>query len=212
MGESREAVHAEPSEAEDAAAGAVRPDQVLRTHNGQLTRRAVANPAGNPVLVLLEGFQLVAEPRVTACVTDGVHQHGLEHRLRAVGHGTRARLLILACDPGAGSPGFRAEDLAARHTGDPQVVAHELLLRRHGVETVLDTQVAHDLDGSLVDDVRPRRVRGGRVSLDEQVLDAIARQGERGDQSRRPRTHDHDRDVPLLRRHAHHFFLYTSGC
>ena len=65
-------------------------------------------------------------------------------------------------------------------------------------QPVLDPHVPEDLDGALVHDVCPWRVRSARVLLHEHVCNAVARQQQRSSQPRRPSTDDEDGDANLV--------------
>src|ERR1700747_1619073 len=76
------------------------------------------------------------------------------------------------------APALHAPDLLAGERGAEYVLAHQILLGSEQIGLVLDlaTEIAQDLHGALIGDVRPRRVRQPAVAIDHHVVDAVRRE------------------------------------
>ena len=122
----------------------------------------------------------------------------LEQRLREVAVLRRAGHRVVGLAGGMRAPGADAADLVAGQAGAEDRVAHQLVRRRLGPDVRLDAEVAEDLDGALVGDVRPRGVRRPPVLGDDHVVDAVGGQAQRGAAAGRAAADDQDVGLEVL--------------
>ncbi|ONK15974.1 hypothetical protein STBA_68240 [Streptomyces sp. MP131-18] len=189
----------EPELPEHAAAGPVGADQVVGAHHVLVPGEPVGDDRRDAVLVLLQGDELVPEAQLSDTrLLDGRHEDRFQQVLGQVAQRAWAgcpvrpdpvRTVAVGVDPGHLRPG---------EGGHEHVVGHGLAGHRAGQDAVLDAQVAQDLAGALVDQVRPRRVGGAEVAVHQQVAHPVAGQGQGRGQARGPAAGDEHRhpDVP----------------
>ncbi len=162
----------------------LRPDQILRT--GGTVQRGHRHAV--VVLDHADVFGVEPDPAAPRCrVAD---QDRFEQRLRQVAVERRAREAVVGFACGMRTPGADPADLVARQAGAEHRVTHQVMRRGLREDVVLDPHVAEDLDGPLVGDVRSGRVRGPAVLRDDQVLDAVRREEQRGRRSGRTAADD----------------------
>ncbi len=148
----------------DDRAGAVAPDDVPGDDLELRAPVARADPDGDGVGVLAQRDHFVVEPDVGAEVAGVLEHDRLEDVLGDVAHLARARGPVLADPVVAGAPRHHPRQLAPGERGREDLLPHEVVRKGSGHDAFLDAEVPQDLDGPLVGDVRPRRVRGARTS------------------------------------------------
>src|SRR4051794_4870318 len=164
----------------------LRPDHVLRSAD------PVAHPDVDGVVVLHEAEVLGVEPDPAAALRRMPDQQLLQQRLRQVAVHRGAGQPVVGLAGRVRAPGADPADLVAREAGAEHGVAHELVRRAAGDDLVLDAEVPEDLDGPLVGDVRPRGVGRPPVLRDDEVLDPVGGEQQRGRGAGRPAADDED--------------------
>ena len=150
------------------------PDRVLGA--GQ----PVPDQHGDAVVVLLHRHVLGVEADVGAALGGVADEDRLHEVLRDVADAARAGQRVVRLPARVRAPGADPAELVAGQRGAEHRVAHQVL--RHGERRglLLDAEVAEDLHRPLVGDVGPGRVGRPPVLGDDDVLDAVRGQRERG--------------------------------
>ncbi len=185
----------DPDLPEHPAPGPVGSDQVVGAHGVLPPRTPVGDRRRDAVLVLFEGDELVAEAQLPdARLLDGLHEDRFQQVLRQIAHRGGAGRPVLPHPVGAVAVGVDAGHFRPGEGGHEHVVGHGLAGHRAGPHAVLDAEVAQDLAGALVDQVRPRRVGGAEVAVHQQVAYSVAREGQGSGQAGGPAAGDEHRD------------------
>jgi hypothetical protein len=171
-------------------ARAVGTDQVLGADRVLVTREPVEDPDVDAAVVLGVREVLGRELRLRPPHRRVPGEDRLEIVLRDVDRQARRGELIVGLPRRAGSPRADPADLLPRDRGAEDRVTDQVVGCGVGQHLVLDAQVAEDLHGPLVGDVRPRRVGGPPVLGDHDVRDAERREEERGGGPCGAGTHD----------------------
>ena len=121
---------------------------------GETVEQVAVTESSSCVKLISSVLKRTFEPRYDAAFT----RIGSMHVLRDVADRRRRAQVVLGLEVRVGVPGAQATDLLARQAGRPHVLAHEVLRRRGLDRLVLEAEVAKDLHGTLVGDVRARSV------------------------------------------------------
>ena len=139
----------------DAGPGTVEAEQVAGALGEDLAGADVAEPDGDPRVVLVVVEVLGVEADDGAASGGLVDEDGLHQRLGQVEHRARAALEVVTHAVLTGTPRLQAEDLLAGQAGGEHGVAHLVPGRGLLAGVALHAQVAQHLGRALVGDVRP---------------------------------------------------------
>ena len=172
------------------AAPAVGADEVLGSDLVLLAGDPVPHRGCHAVFVLLEREVLGVEPRFRPARRCMAEQDRLHEILRDVADLGRARQRVVSLAPGMVAPGLDPAELLPGQALAEHGVGHELLWcgQPHGL--VLELQVAQDLHGPLVRDVRPGRVGEPAELRHQDVGDPVGAQQQSGGGARRATADD----------------------
>ena len=185
-------LHRDPERRADRAPVPVGADEVARADGREVTGNAVAHDRPHTVGVLLERDELGREADVATERPEVIHEDRLEVVLRAHRRGGRAdrRGLRLGRKAQGRLQRRRIVEMANRGLAwdHPPAAA---------ADRFVDPPAAEDLHRANADACRAREDRGRRVPLDDDRLDAVSGEADRGDEPGRPGSDDEDRDVDL---------------
>ena len=137
---------------------AVGADHVPRPHGELPPVQPVAQRGGDAVGILLMPDVFGVERERGAFLGRLLEQDRLEQRLDDIHHAARACAKVVAPPVVAGSPRPHADQFGAGETGRERRVAHQLPWARVSRNILRDSEIAEDLVGTLVGDVRARAV------------------------------------------------------
>ncbi len=168
---------------------AVGADEVIGGDGEGFARRAIADRRGDRVVALAHLGQLVMEQNPSRRTLLGVLTHdGFQAQLRIVGRPARTVAQVLLGERATAETVHLVEGLALQRSvpgegGLPDHRGHLLRRRAHGVDVVGDLELTEQLHRPLIQVVRLRQDRRALVTFDEDVVDSVTRQHDRGHQT-----------------------------
>ena len=175
---------------------AVGRDQKLRAHLVAAAAVAVTDRSGDAAVILPQGSQFVIEPDPARPAAFGVStQQRLEPELRVVTRRARAVRGVDRRDRATAESIDLVKRAGIQRTvaakgSSPAHLGHVLRWRAYGINRIGNRVLAQHFHRALIQVMRLGQMRGARVPLDHQVIDAEIGQQNRGGQTAATAAHD----------------------